>query len=323
MTDTLRRSMQAMPLGDCLSQEKATKRKSKSVRFDTSGPESKRRTPEPTGDAQINQTKSFTTFDLKAAQSVCDHLSQACASTSTCPDPCLGYLEHCSSVLSSRLIFYDASRNNIVKKHGPKGEREARKVIELLQSLRTVHQLTLAHQLAVAILQYHSTAWIAPDWSLEDISYFRDLTKPTTEAIEDQLQSLHLSTQFPFTGASAAKSIIQHQEDLKFVYGIRNLPLAKLGIALIEIGCQTKISSLASSPMPHDVICARRVLLDPPPAIKYLGERYLKIARKCIECDFSCGDDLTDENVQSAVYTEVVCGLESMLQDLKKFLNIK
>jgi hypothetical protein len=107
------------------------------------------------------------------------------------------------------------------------------------------------------------------------------------------------------------------------VYGIRNLPLAKLGIALLEIGCQTKIGSLASSPMPHDVICARRVLLDPPPAIKYLGERYLKIARKCIECDFSYGDDLTDENVQSAVYTEVVCGLESMLQDLKKFLNIK
>jgi hypothetical protein len=315
--------MQAMPLDDCLSHSKATKRKSKSVRFDTSGPESKRRTPEPTSDAQMKQTQSFTMFDLKATQSVCDHLSQACASASTCPDPCLGYLEHCSSVSSSRLIFYDASRNNIVEKHRSKGQREARKVMELLQSLRTVHQLTLAHQLAVAVLQYHSTAWIAPDWRLEDISYFCDPTKPTTEAIEDQLQSLHLSTQFPLAGASAATTIIQDQEDLKFVYGIRNLPLAKLGIALLEIGCQTKISSLASSPMPHDVICARRVLLDPPPAIKYLGERYIKIARKCIECDFSCGDDLSDENVQSAVYTEVVCGLESMLQDLKKFLNIK
>ena len=117
MTDTLRRSMQTVPLDDCPSQSKATKRKSKSVRFDTSGPESKRCTPEPTSDAQMDQPQSFTTFDLKAAQSVCDHLSQACASTSTCPDPCLGYLEHCSSVSSSRLIFYDASRNNIIEKH--------------------------------------------------------------------------------------------------------------------------------------------------------------------------------------------------------------
>jgi hypothetical protein len=160
---------------------------------------------------------------------------------------------------------------------------------------------------------------MAPDWSLEDVSYFRDPNKPTPEAIEDQLQSLHLNTQFPSTTAGAATSLIQDQQHWKQVYGIRNLPLAKLGVALLEIGCQEEISS----PVPHDIIRARGVLLYPPLAMKYLGERYLNIARKCIECDFSCGDDLTDENVQSAVYTEVVCGLESMLRDLKKLFSIK
>jgi hypothetical protein len=28
---------------------------------------------------------------------------------------------------------------------------------------------------------------------------------------------------------------------MKYVYGIRNLPLAKLGVALLEIGCQKEI----------------------------------------------------------------------------------
>ena len=257
VTDALRRSVEGTPLDECPSRAKGTKRESKNVRFDTSGTENKRRTPEPTIHAGTNQIQSFATLDLKATKSVCDHLSRGCTSPSTFLDPCLGYLEHRGSALSSRLIFYDASRNTILENQGSKRDRKANKVVVLLQSLRTVHQLTLAYKLAVATLQYHSTSWLGPDWSLEDISYFQNPTQHTTEAIEDQLRSLHLSTQFPATAPSVTTLAMQDQQDLKFVYGIRNLPLAKLGIALLEIGCQSKISDLTTNPAPHDVISAK------------------------------------------------------------------
>ncbi|KAF3002702.1 hypothetical protein E8E13_010074 [Curvularia kusanoi] len=323
ITNTLKRSTQHPQLDEYTAKSKPTKRKSKSVSFVTSGSASKRRSPEPTSDAKKSQPESYATLDLKATQSICDHLSQACASSSTCPDPCLGYLEHCSSALSSRLIFYDASKNAVMGKHQSKKDREAIRVISLLQNLRTIHQLTLAHQLAVAILQYHSTSWIAPDWSLKDVSYFKEFTSSSTESIEEHLQSLHLDAQFPLTEISGTTQVIQNHQDLKFVYGIRNLPLAKLGIALLEIGCQTEIGKLTATPAAHDVINARKVLLSPPAAMSHLGGRYLKIARKCLECDFACGDDLSEVDLQGAFYTEVVCGLDGMLQDLRKFLGLK
>jgi hypothetical protein len=43
-----------------------------------------------------------------------------------------------------------------------------------------------------------------------------------------------------------------------------------------------------------------------------LGNRYLKIVRKCLYCDFSCDDDLNSDALQSVVYTEVVCALQEM-----------
>jgi hypothetical protein len=274
--------------------------------------------------ASNHASLSFVTFDLKGASSICDHLSKHCASTSPCADSCLGYLEYLEATLSSRLIFYDASKNIATQKTQPTPDKETLPISSILQSLRTLHQLTLAHQLAVATLQYHSTSWLAPDWGLHDISYFADTTQQSPDQLLSQLQGLHLSTQFPNTPSNGAHQALQHREDLKYDYGIRNLPLAKLGVALLEIGCQVEdINSLTTAPTPHEVISARRVLRDPPPSMSHLGKRYVNIAQKCIDCDFSCGDDLSDEDLQSAVYTEVVCGLESMVLDWKRFCGIK
>lgn len=266
---------------------------------------------------------SFVTLDLRATDSICGHLSRSCSSTPGYADSCLGYLEYLEATFSSRLIFYNASKSSVAHKTQPTADVGALPIISLLSSLRTFHQLTLAHHLAVATLQYQSTSWLAPDWGLQDISYFDKSTIRTPDELSEQLQSLHLSTQFPGTNSSDVCGVAQEQKGLKDDYGIRNLPLAKLGVALLEIGSQAEINSLSSASAPHDVIRARKVLREPPSSIQHLGKRYLKIAQKCIDCDFSCGDDLSDENLRSAVYTDVVCGLESMIVDWKRFLDIK
>jgi hypothetical protein len=270
------------------------------------------------------EAQSFVTFDLKATDSICSHLSRNCASASNYTDSCLGYLEYLEATLSSRFIFYNASNNTVTRKTQHLADSQALPINNLLQSLRTFHQLTLAHQLAVATLQYHSTSWLASDWGLRDISYFDNSAIRNPDELSERLQSLHLSTQFPSTASSSVgHATQQNQEDLRCDYGIRNLTLAKLGVVLLEIGSQAEIHDLSPTYAPHDVIRARKVLRDPPPSMQHLGKRYLKIVQKCMDCDFSCGDNLSDDDLRSAVYTEIVCGLESMIVDWRKFLNMK
>jgi hypothetical protein len=315
--------VQRGPLYACASQTKSTiKRELKTVRFDTADSENERVGPEEVGESDTSQPRSFATLDLKATKSICDHLSRSCALESHCADTCLGYLEYPGATLPSRLIFYDASKNAAMQRSGPSKGWEALPINKLLQSLQILHQLTLARSLAVAMLQYHSTSWLAPDWRLQDVSYFDGPARQQTDIISDYLQSLHLSTHFSGSDPTEPMEPPQNPQDLKYMYGIRNLPLAKLGVALLEIGCQKEISSLNGCLMPHDVISARKVLLNPLGSLANLGNGYLTTIRKCIECDFSCGDDLSNSDLQDAVYTEVICGLESQIKAWKKFRGI-
>lgn len=54
-----------------------------------------------------------------------------------------------------------------------------------------------------------------------------------------------------------------------------------------------------------------------------LGLKYMSMAQKCIDCDFACGSDLKDADLQSAVYTEVVCVLEGMITNMRRTLGIQ
>lgn len=96
------------------------------------------------------------------------------------------------------------------------------------------------------------------------------------------------------------------------------MTLAKLGLALLEIGHKKEIASFQLGQQQHDVIGAR-ILADS--AHTELGPRYQRIARKCLDCNFSAEDDLRNEGLRNAVYTNVVCELEQMTEDYKRFLG--
>ncbi|KAL1613242.1 hypothetical protein SLS60_001474 [Paraconiothyrium brasiliense] len=273
---------------------------------------------------------TFAMLDLRATASVCCHLSKACRSA-PCKDISLGYLESLESPQSFKFIFYDAGRNTEAKMAKNTPGRDSYSIRMELAKLHTLHQLMLAHKVATAVLQYHSTSWLCRDWGLEDISYFADTTSGTKDQSpgeEDQitktLQTLHLSTQFPSESSSAQCSSSSDPDELSYMYGIRNLTLAGLGVALLEVGIKQELGSVSldtSALSPHRIISARKVLRGEPSSPKMLGKRYIKMARQCIDCDFSCGEDLTDEALRSAVYTDVVCTLEDMIADWKRFMG--
>ncbi|KAF9634826.1 hypothetical protein BFW01_g5721 [Lasiodiplodia theobromae] len=199
---------------------------------------------------------------------------------------------------------------------------------EILERIPMLQQLQLAHMLATVVLRFHSTPWLAPDWHLKDLSVFG--TTPNVD--EDLLQlfkTLHLSVSFPETNAcveqqeplpgrnAGADQGSNQEPTIAHLHGFRNMTLAHLGVALLEIGYKQEIARFRTSREPHDVVTARRLLDGRPTA---LGAAYQNIVRKCVDCDFALGKDLANEKLQSAVYSDVVCSLESMIKKCESLM---
>ncbi|EMD62973.1 hypothetical protein GGP41_005008 [Bipolaris sorokiniana] len=264
-----------------------------------------------TSNIQTTQAQSFVMLDLKTTESVCCHVTRLRSSKSACQDGCVGFIEVAKSQPVMRFMFYDASKlasNDISSFARRKG---AMPIKSLIQRFRMLQQLTLAHKLAEAVLQYHSTSWLPQAWTLQDVAYFTDPSHADVNDISDALDSLHLSNRFP-DDSSLTTNPDHDALDLKHTFGIRNLILAKLGVALLEICAQGDITGPQLNGTPSEIIAARKLLDEKHPSIQTLGPKYLELVRKCIHCDFSCDDDLHGDALQSAVYTEVVCALQDM-----------
>ncbi|KAH8719536.1 hypothetical protein GQ44DRAFT_761999 [Phaeosphaeriaceae sp. PMI808] len=293
----------------------------KRVRFDNPEDDDKRVRTLVLGSTGTTHAQSFVMLDLKTKKSVCCHVSQVRSSTSFCQDGCVGYLEVSKAMPITRFIFYDASKLATKGTSSLSTTQEATPIHSLIKHLKILQQLSLAHKLAVAVLQYHSTSWLPEAWTLQDVAYFTNTTQSDTSEISDMLNSLHLSNRFP-DHESLDFEAKQDSLDLKHTYGIRNLTLAKLGVALLEICRKENLTKPTLEHMPHEIIEARKLLDEGHHSIQTLGKWYLEIVRKCIHCDFSCDDDLNSEALQSAVYTEVVCVLQERKTQWEKFFGI-
>jgi hypothetical protein len=104
-------------------------------------------------------------------------------------------------------------------------------------------------------------------------------------------------------------------EEARLLYGISNITLYSLGVTLLAIGYWTLFD-------PNDVVAVRKMVeashTRPP-----ISLRYRDLARKCLECDFGFGKDLTKESLRQALYDNVVNELEELIEltgqmDLRK-----
>lgn len=268
------------------------------------------------------------TFDLRQAESICSHLKET---TSSCDqnrdNPCLGYLETADLF---KFLFYRSGTGAVAGGTMNQLQNDVVSLLEIIQVLPMLNKLELAHKLARSTLQYHSTSWLSQDWHLQNLSFFSNRPEDLRQVLQD-LHTLHFSVGFPeidsgliqpMEGVQLNDTTIEGSlstvEDAKIHYGIRNMTLTSLGLALLEIGYQRDLQSLSTTRDRdhHKVVTARRLLEG---QYTQMGSRYQNIVRKCIHCDFALGQDLDSTELQSAVYNEVVCPLEEMIRGYQQF----
>lgn len=98
--------------------------------------------------------------------------------------------------------------------------------------------------------------------------------------------------------------------DAQYEYGIRNLTLYSLGVALLQIKQWRLLDS-------GDIAQIRRKA-DKARSSSKLGSRYQMIMEQCLNCDFGLGEnDLSKPKLQDAIYTNVVCELKGLLNMLQ------
>jgi hypothetical protein len=190
-------------------------------------------------------------------------------------------------------------------------------------AISIIDQLKLARRVASGILQYHSTLWLAEDWSLRDLFFYNselDLSDESFRSLHldtDPFHRIgsapnhHISAEFSMDGLEfekCSKAVSMHDE-LKsnaLLYGINNILLYKLGVALLEIGYWKELD-------PLDVVQVRQ-LANPKKQRSALCPRYLEIAQRCIQCGFGFGTDLEVTRLQNAVQDQVLGELEDLIR---------
>lgn len=309
--------------------ERRTKRRKLGVRF--AGDAAETHNPHISGFEDVPDMANSVPeieVDLWQTESVCEHFKQKSCSISKNSDHC----HHCVGYLKlprrCKHTFYCPGPRDIGGRHSSSAMCDnIMSLADLLQqvpedTLEIDEQLKLAHRLAKTILQFHSTPWLEDEWRIEDLHLFGD---GTPNRISDSvLQSLHTnalfpdcrkrSTPLPMEGVAETAAAIKDVSSPSYspadiLYGVRNMTLFSLGVALIEIG---RWRPLRYSDTEDPIISVRKMARGP----LRLGSRYREIVRMCLECDFGYGNDLSKSELQSAVYGGVVCQLEDMMKKL-------
>ena len=261
--------------------------------------------------------------EVTIIQDLCQHIQKAAHSSAFASDKCIGYLE------APRLfkhVFYSTDRAKYNKSPG-KG-RLTEEVINLEYLLYATNsepalvdvgsKFKIAHTIATAVLQYHSTPWLRDDWRLKDLAYFGNLQGVSDES----LRTLHLTSSFnqtnqdpelssPWWGGNASPDPTNSSiETARCQYGINNTVLFSLGIALLELAYHRPLEQMCGGQDP--IVTARKQAISGHP----LGLKYQKIVRQCLQCDFGMGSDMREPDLQTAIYGDVICSLEEMMSSL-------
>ncbi|KAF4951963.1 hypothetical protein FGADI_7079 [Fusarium gaditjirri] len=180
-------------------------------------------------------------------------------------------------------------------------------------------QAKMALQVSLAVLQFHSTPWLEGTWKTSDIFVHGQsvldspepllfLRAPLSEPPKATLTSSRPNAENCLTalGSSYVFSIADY-------YGINNMTLFGLGVALIEISHWRPLAKLRRSQDPDDILTARRLASQ----TTVMGKKYQSIAQMCLQCNFGCTMDLGQASLQSAVYSNVVQPLQMLVKRLE------
>ncbi|KAK8017746.1 hypothetical protein PG993_014072 [Apiospora rasikravindrae] len=228
---------------------------------------------------------------------------------------CLGYADNSSedgfrhSFYQSHQAGYD-SKSTIREKAVEMPYTMSDILAEALDGCQSIlRQLMLARYVVATVLKFYSTPWLSEYVTANDILFLGKLEKSD---LARHLDTIHLETSFVqaprqrFPDTMEALGSTKAFEDAKIQYGVRNITLWCLGTMLLQIASWRVIDAA------DDVSTIRRLS-----NLSYCpGPRYQRLTKKCLECDFGCGDDLSQPRLQQAVYKGLICELNDMIQSL-------
>ena len=176
-------------------------------------------------------------------------------------------------------------------------------------------RLRLAKALATAVLQYHGTPWLQASWRSPDVMFF-DHRKDIKNNESPNLTTPHLNVKVRAPDGQNPHTICDAPSLAP------NPLLFGLGVMLLEIAHSAPLKSLQTpSDLVNDIgngfnefFTAKRLSNS---AGRELGSSYGKIVKKLLHCDFGCGHDLNEPELQAGYYRDVVCELDRLEQGFR------
>jgi len=247
--------------------------------------------------------------NLCMRKNFCDQL-RSCFQQSPEAHRCLGTLDDTDCY--KHLIYFPP----LTVSYGRRPATSLEHVISTLSKQGPLGRLSqydrfhLAHSLATAVLQYNATPWLKGSWRSDDIYFFGFDEKRCIEQPPDlSPPHLNVNVKGPDGALSRASTFPPPRAFAP------NPLLFGLGVLLLEIGYTATLESLKRPSDTEDgenryteFFTAKRLASS---ISREMGTAYGKIVNKCLHCDFGCGQDLSDPELQVGFHRDVV-------QELKK-----
>lgn len=263
--------------------------------------------------------------NLCTHHNLCNQLAALLSQSHCSPNRCIGFLE--DSARSRHLVYVDARVQSLTHDVVPSASPSLRDFFQIVRANRAsdrainaipqIQQLRLAKQLAMALLSFHATPWLKSSWSSSDV-YFYGVNSLQPEMSTDiQIPYVNVAVKGPHHPITRSTTLPSRTfAPNPFLFG--------LGVMLLEIAFESPLHALhrpidlgiAQDDQHTEFFTAKRVSRTAPAP---LGERYAKILRKCLQCDFGHGDDLGDSGLQERVYCDVINELDILEELLRKF----
>ena len=245
----------------------------------------------------------------------CDQLKH-CVLQSPYTDKCLGVLDQIDCY--RHLIYLPPSTLQGSQRHGTSLEQVISSLSKQgpLVRISQYERLRLARSLATAVVQYHATPWLKESLRSEEIFFF-GIDKVSLTQQPPALSAPHLNVRVKGEDGSFSRTSTFPPPSC-----VRNTILFGLGVVLLELGYAETLRELQQ---PRDIQDSEDRLTEFFVATRAvssmgreMGSTYGEIVKKCLYCDFGCGDDLTNPKLQAVFYQDVVQELEKLEDGFRK-----
>lgn len=249
---------------------------------------------------------------------ICHHLARFV--NLTLPrDQAIGYLK--KSAISKHLIYLECDSSATSAKSGSTNLRSLRDVLREDRGDTThdgfsfAQRITLAKQLAQAVLHFHKTAWLQDSWDSRTILVRRSKGPRAPTSNADSALEVFATTNIY---SPTANYNLAPTSPNPLV--IRNRLLFSLGVVLIELAYEKPLASMidqidrigtAQQDVPYRTAdrLSKRVS-------RWMGPMYAETVHKCLHCDFGQGFDFEEAKLQEAFYQSIVCELGKLGESL-------